>query len=212
MDYRDQFGDTHYLVSNTDGTIQNHQYTTMINILPGETGTVYGQNEVFRANDLIKEVRLAVYYYRYLSGQKVYIPDSQLYWFSTKDGELPRPTTGPNYVQPDEDTLDRAMRINMGANQCTLYSYTVKEFSRSKRPGIYLANMNDTGYAAAWGLQPGDVIYGADDTLWADDPFILNRALCDVYDGKTVILKVVRNGEEIEVEIQKEIKQEEPEE
>lgn len=201
VDYRDQFGDTHYLLSNTDGSIANHQYTTMINIQPGGIGTVYGQNEVFRANDMIKEVRLAICYYRYLSGQKVYIPDSQLYWFSTKTGEMEHPEIHENYVQPDEDTFDRAARISLGANTCSLYSYVVKEFSRSKRPGVFLSAVGENGNAAAWGLQRGDVIYGVDGRLWTDDPFILNRALCDVYDGKTVRLEVVRNGEEMEVTI-----------
>ena len=206
VDYRDQFGDTHYLLSNTDGSIANHQYTTMINIQPGGIGTVYGQNEVFRANDMIKEVRLAIYYYRYLSGQKVYIPDSQLYWFSTKTGEMERPEIHENYVQPDEDTFDRAARVSLGANTCSLYSYVVKEFSRSKRPGVFLSAIGENGNAAAWGLQRGDVIYGADGRLWTDEPFIMNRILCDVYDGKTVKLEVVRNGEEITIDIAKENK------
>jgi hypothetical protein len=43
------------------------------------------------------------------------------------------------------------------------------------------------------------VVYGADNLLWEDDPFMLNRALCNIYDGKTVTLQVVRNGEEIEI-------------
>ena len=199
VDYRDQFGDTHYLLSNTDGSIANYQYTTMFNILPGETKTIYGQNEVFRANDMIKEVRLAVCYYRDLTGEKYYIPDSQLFWYSTKTGALPHPLVSEIYVQPDEDTMDRSMRINIGASTCNLYSYVVKDFSRSKRPGIYLASIEEGGNAASWGLQRGDVIYGADDILWADDPFVLNRAMCEVYDGKPVTLKIVRNGEEKEI-------------
>ena len=199
VDYRDQFGDTHYLISNTDGSIANHKYTTMFNILPGETLPVYGQNEAFRANDLIKEVRVAVCYYRFLTGQKVYIPDSQLFWVSTKTGPAERPEIGSIYVQPDEDTVDRAMRVNIGATTCELYSYVVKDFSRSKRPGIFLASIAEGGNASSWGLQRGDVIYGADNTLWADDPFMLDRAMCEIYDGLPVTLKIVRNGEEKEI-------------
>ena len=203
VDYRDQFGDTHYLISNNDGSIANHKYTTMFNILPGETKSIYGQNEAFRANDLIKEVRIAICYYRFLTGQKVYIPDSQLFWFSTKSGAMLRPEVHETYVQPDEDTMDRAARVNIGATTCELYSYVVKDFSRSKRPGIYLASITDGGNASAWGLQRGDVIYGADNILWADDPFVLNRALCDVYDGNAVTLKIIRNGEEKEITLAK---------
>ena len=198
VDYRDQFGDTHYLLSNQDGSIANHQYITMFNILPGETKPMVGQNEVFRP-DLIKEVRLAICYYRDLTGEKFYIPDSQLFWFSTKTGEMERPEVSSIYIQPDEDTFDRAMRINIGATTCNLYSYVVKDFSRSKRPGVFLASIAGGGNASSWGLQRGDVIYGADDILWTDDPFMLNRALCDIYDGKSVVLKIVRNGEEKEI-------------
>ena len=199
VDYRDQFGDTHYLISNNDGTIQNHQYTTMINILPGKDGIVYGQNELFKANDLIKEVRVAICYYRYLTGEKVYVPDSQLFWYSSKTGEMELPEVKEIYAQPDEDTTDKSMRITLGATTCNLYKYVVKTFCRCKRPGVYLAVLNANGNAARWGLQTGDVIYGADNLLWADDPFVMNRALCDIYDGKTVMLQVVRNGEEIEI-------------
>ena len=199
VDYRDQFGDTHYLISNSDGTIQNHQYTTMINILPGKDGIVYGQNDLFRANDLIKEVRVAICYYRYLTGEKVYVPDSQLFWYSTKTGEMELPEVKEIYAQPDEDTMDKSMRITLGATACNLYKYVVKTFCRSKRPGVFLAVLDPNGNAARWGLQTGDVVYGADNLLWEDDPFVLNRALCNIYDGKTVTLQVVRNGEEIEV-------------
>ena len=199
VDYRDQFGDTHYMVSNSDGTIQNHQYTTMLNIKPGTTGTVVGQNDVFRANDLITEVRVAICYYRFLTGEKVYIPDCQLYWYSTKTGEMELPEVKGIYAQPDEDTMDRSLRLSLGATTCNLYSYVVKPFCRSKRPGIYVAALSPNGYAAQWGLQVGDVIYGEDDVLWYEDPFMINRALCGVYDGNTVTLKVVRNGEEIEI-------------
>ena len=203
VDYRDQFGDTHYLLSNNDGSIANHKYTTMFNILPGETKPVYGQNEVFRANDMIKEVRLAICYFRFLTGEKVYIPDSQLFWVSTKTGVMPRPDVKENYVQPDEDVMDRAARVNIGATTCELYSYVVKDFSRSKRPGVFLASITEGGYASSWGLQRGDVIYGADDVLWADDPFVLNRALCNVYDGNAITLKIIRNGEEKEITLAK---------
>lgn len=199
VDYRDQFGDTHYLISNSDGTIQNHQYTTMINILPGKDGIVYGQNDLFRANDLIKEVRVAICYYRYLTGEKVYVPDSQLFWYSTKTGEMELPEVKEIYAQPDEDTIDKSMRITLGATTCNLYKYVVKTFCRSKRPGVFLAVLDPNGNAARWGLQTGDVIYGADNLLWEDDPFVLNRALSNIYDGKTMTLLVVRNGEEIEV-------------
>ena len=92
------------------------------------------------------------------------------------------------------------------ASTCSLYSYVVKDFSRSKRPGIYLAALNEGGNASAWGLKRGDVIYGADNILWADDPFVLNRALCDVYDGLPVTLKIVRNGEEKEITLAREKK------
>jgi S1-C subfamily serine protease len=95
------------------------------------------------------------------------------------------------------------MQITLKATTCNIYKYVVKTFCRSKQPGIYLAALNANGNAARWGLQTGDVIYGADNLLWADDPFVLNRALCDIYDGKTVTLQVVRNGEEIEIKAEK---------
>ena len=153
---------------------------------------------------MITEVRLAVNYFRYVgSGEKVYIPDSQLYWYSTKTGAMNRPEKPEDYIQPDEDTMDQAERISvkLRATTCDLYSYVVKRFSRSKRPGKYIAGVGENGWADLWGLEAQDVIFGADDMLWADDPFFLNRALAKVYNGETVTLKVVRNGEEIEIPI-----------
>ncbi len=208
VDYRDQFGDTHYLISNTDGTLQNFQYTTMFNILPGQTLPVMGRTEAFRSDDIIKEVRLAVFYYRYVeSGKKVYIPADRLYWFSSKTGEMERPENGQPYEAPDVDTKDRADRItyNLLATMCDLYPYVSKPFCRSYRAGKYLSQVGENGWARAWGLRAQDVIYGADDMLWEEDPFFLDRAFARVYDGEKVTLKVVRNGEEIEMEISKDM-------
>ena len=206
VDYRDQFGDTHYLYSNTDGTLQNYQYVTTFNIKPGETRPLMGRTEAFRSDDMITEVRLAVYYYRFVeSGKKVYIPDSGLFWFSTKKGEMPRPEKTEPYQEPEVETTDKAERINYNLymTMCDLYSYAAKPFCRSYHPGKYVAQVGRDGWAESWGLIPQDVIYGADEWVWEDDPFFLNRALARFYDGEKVILKVVRNGEEIEIPIEK---------
>ncbi len=40
-------------------------------------------------------------------------------------------------------------------------------------------------------LSLGDVVYGADDVLWEDDPFFLESAFAKIYQGEKVILKVV---------------------
>ncbi len=207
VDYRDQFGDTFYLFSNNDGTIQNYSYTTKFNIQPGQTLPLLGRTEAFKSDDIITEVRVAINYYRYVgTGIKVYIPDSQLYWYSTSTGAMPRPEIPQNYVQPDEDTTDLAERIStrLRATTCDLYSYVVKRFSRSKQPGKYIASVSDGGWAKLWGLEAMDVVYGADDLLWKDDPFFLDRVYARVYNGEEVILKVIRNGEEIEIPISKE--------
>ena len=204
VDYRDQFGDPYYLFSNSDGTIQNYSYTARVKIKPGDTVPLTGRTDGFRSDDLIEEVRLAINYYRYIdSGEKVYIPDSQLFWFSTKSGELPRPEHPVKYIQPDEDTTDLADQIsyNLRATTCDLYSYVVKRFSRSRHAGKYVAAVGDDGWAQRWGLMPKDVIYGADDMLWTDDPFFLNRAFAKICGGETATLKVVRNGREIEIPI-----------
>ena len=204
VDYRDQFGDTHYLMSNADGTLTNFQYTTMFNILPGQTKPLAGKCEAFRSDDLIREVRVAVCYYRYVeSGRKVYIPASPLYWFSSKSGDLDHPEKGVNYEQPDVETVDKAERISydLRATMCDLYPYAAKPFCRSYRSGKYIAAVGEGGWAKAWKLRAQDVIYGADDLLWEEDPFFLSRAFARVYDGETVTLKVVRNGEEIELPI-----------
>ena len=210
VDYRDQFGDTHYLYSNTDGTLQNYQYVTTFNIQPGETRPLMGRTEAFRSDDLIKEVRLAVYYYRFVeTGKKVYIPDSELFWFSTKKGEMPRPEKKDPYLEPEVEITDKAERIsyNLYATMCDLYSYAAKPFCRSYHSGKYVAQVGKDGWAEGWGLIPQDVIYGADEWVWEDDPFFLNRALARFYDGEKVTLKVVRNGEEIEIPIEKEKKE-----
>ena len=77
----------------------------------------------------------------------------------------------------------------------------VKRFSRSRHAGKYVAAVGDDGWAQRWGLMPKDVIYGADDMLWTDDPFFLNRAFAKICGGETATLKVVRNGREIEIPI-----------
>ncbi len=200
VDYRDQFRDTHYCFSNTDGTIQGVRYTSRVNIKPGNTASVAGRNDSFLSDDLITEVRVAICYYRYVeSAEKIYIPDSQLYWFSTKYGEMERPAVSANYVAPEDEILDKAERMTLGATTCDLYSFVCRVFARSYRPGKYIAIVGDEGYCKYWGLEAGDVIYGADGVLWEDDPFCFEKALAKAYNGATVPLMVVRNGEEITI-------------
>ncbi len=208
VDYRDQFRDTHYCFSNSDGTIQSYRYTTRLNILPGAASTLAGRSDSFRSSDLITEVRLAICYYRYVeSAEKVYIPDSQLYWFSTKTGEMEKPEITENYKAPEIEITDKAERISLGATTCELYTYVSKSFARSYRPGKYLSIIGKDSNAEYWGMEARDVIYGADGNLWENDPFFLERAFADLYDGKTVQLMVVRNGEEIEISAAKKPKE-----
>ncbi len=200
VDYRDQFRDTHYCFSNTDGTIQGVRYTSRVSILPGKTVSVAGRNDSFLSDDLITEIRVAICYYRYVeSAEKIYIPDSQLYWFSTKYGEMERPAVSFNYVAPDQEILDKAERMKLGATTCDLYSFVCRVFARSYRPGRYISIVGEDGYCKYWGLEAGDVIYGADGILWTDDPFCFEKALAKAYNGMTVPLMVVRNGEEITI-------------
>ena len=134
-----------------------------------------------------------------------------MYWYSSLTGEIERPEDGTSYTAPDVETTDKAdkMTYNLRATMCDLYPYVSKAFCRSYRSGKYVSAVGEGGWAQQWGLKPQDVIYGADDQLWEDDPFFLNRALAKVYDGETVNLMVVRNGEEVEIPIGKEAPAEE---
>ena len=122
---------------------------------------------------------------------------------------MPRPEKTEPYQEPEVETTDKAERIsyNLYATMCDLYSYAAKPFCRSYHSGKYVAQVGKDGWAEGWGLIPQDVIYGADEWVWEDDPFFLNRALARFYDGEKVTLKVVRNGEEIEIPIEKKKKE-----
>lgn len=205
-DFRDQFGDSHYCYSKVDGSMANYQFTQLLTVPSGETVQAVGQNDVYGPLDAITEIRIAVNYFRYIgTGERIYIPDEQLCWYSTLTGPVEQPRITDMYREPEMEILDKAERIHPGMVTCDLYRYVSKTFARSYRSGEYVCQIQPGSFAEQWGLRPGDVIYGEDGVLWNADPFIMERAIAGIYDGNTVTLMVVRNGEEIEIPISRSV-------
>ncbi len=143
----------------------------------------------------ITEVRCAIVKVVFDDSSEIYIPDDQLYWFSTKKGYLEKPAPGENYQVPSESILNKAEKFNLGMDTFYVTSNT-KAFYDTTEIGAYVSCVEPDSDAEKCGLQLKDLILEADGLTYREDPYYMERAEAKMADGESVSLKVLRNGSE----------------
>ncbi|MER1994282.1 MAG: PDZ domain-containing protein [Eubacteriales bacterium] len=143
----------------------------------------------------ITEVRCAIVQVTFDDGTVVYIPDDQLYWFSTKKGYLEKPAPRENYQVPSEDILNKAEKFDFGMETFYITSNT-KAFYGLPEIGAYVSHVDPDSVAEKCGLQLKDLIIEADGLTYREDPYYMERAEAKIAEGESVSLKVLRNGNE----------------
>lgn len=143
----------------------------------------------------ITEVRCAIVQVTFDDGTVVYIPDDQLYWFSTKNGYLEKPAPRENYQVPDETLLDKAEKFDFGIYTFYVTSNT-RPFYGLPELGAYVCHVEPGSAAEACGLQLRDLITEADGLTFREDPYFMERAGAKMAEGESVSMKVLRNGNE----------------
>ena len=204
IDYYNQFNEQTFNVSKANDSLIDYQFKSTILVKAGRSSQVKNRIESFGKDSPVSAVRIAVYYYRLADGGKVRIPDSQLYWFDSKAGADERPAIEFIYSGPGSDVLNKSESFLMGYSHIDVYSYIARKFAHSDMPGLYVTKVSPDSIAEKGGLLPGDLIYGADEFLWADEPAFPDYAKARMADGKTVVYHVVRNGLKKDLEMKRE--------
>lgn len=157
-------------------------------------------NANYITNHDIAEIRLAVIEIYFEDGSYVAIPDDQTYWYSTlpDEGYLEQPPVKENVPAPDRETWNKAKSILAGWNATDVIEANRSCYGISES-GSYIIHIEPGSIAEKCGLQLKDLIVEADGIRWAEDPFCITRAAAKVSDGETVIFKVLRNDEIVEL-------------
>lgn len=146
----------------------------------------------------ITEVRCAIVKVVFDDGSEIYIPDDRLYWYSTKNGYLEKPAPGENYQVPSATILNKAEKFDLGMDTFYVTSNT-KAFYGFSEIGAYVSRVEPDSDAEKCGLRLKDLIIEADGLTYREDPYYMERAEAKMADGESVIFKVLRDGEVVEL-------------
>ena len=157
-------------------------------------------NDVRIFNQEISEVRCAICRIDFEDGSFAYIPDKQLYWFSSLPGEgyLEKPAVRENYVAPNQEIQDKAASFQLGWGYTKVITFLQAWYGVSKT-GMFVTHIEPDSIAEKCGLQLKDLVFEVDGISYAEnnDMVILGKA--KMADGETVIFKILRDGEILEL-------------
>ena len=201
VDYYDTYEKQKYIRYSSTNELTDYSFTKLVNVKPEGKLVIKNSTDVFDAGNPLGEIRIAIVAYRLADGTKVKIPDSQLYWYSTKTGYGERPVIESIYHMPDELTIEKSDEFLLGIWSVDLYSYISKKYASSKYSGDYLTKIGQGSIAERSGLIVGDVIYGADELWWKDEPYFFEIVKARMFDGATVVLHVMRYGDTVDIPV-----------
>lgn len=144
---------------------------------------------------LSDNVELAVQGYKTEDGSSYAIPESQLHWFSSKNGYEDGSTGSFSYEYPPQSIFEKGGSFNMGVSTESVFPEDPQEVT-----GYLIDGIGD-GFMASYDVQVGDVIYGANGILIHDDPFAVEKAKAEYADGKDIVLMIKRGEALMDVTI-----------
>ena len=171
-----------------------------INAFSKSSHSFYPTNSGERLTDQkIEEIRIAIDRIEFDDDTAVNIPDSQKYWFSTVSGYLNRPVVTANYTYPPQEIFDKANTISLGFEHVSVESFTKPWYGVSET-GFYVVHVVPGSIAEQCGLQEKDLVFEANGLSYAEDLNFIPYANAKIADGESVIFKVLRDGEVVELE------------
>lgn len=203
VDYYNKFNEQQYIQTIAEGYLTENGFSPSVNLKPGKTVTIKNETYVFTKDQPVSKIKVAVCGYRYKNGNSVTIPDSHLYWFDSANGYERKPSVYKAYKEPSQSVLNKRDIVWFGMETLNIYSYIKTKYAHSAEPGIYLTAVNDGSLAQKSGLKVKDIIYGIDELYWKDEPFCIEYGKARLAEGKTIVIHVLRAGEKIDLEIDK---------
>ena len=146
------------------------------------------------------KVRIALRQIDYKDGTSYIIPDNQLCWYEINTGYTSNPDVKVPYQMPDKEVFVKNNKFTFGLIYCNVSGYLSKQFVSSDQGGVWVYSVNRDSYADKSGLLEGDLIIGIDELSYADEPYIMEIAKARMYDGQSVTLHLIRNGQLVDIE------------
>ncbi len=144
-------------------------------------------------------LEVAVQQYTTLDGRTYRIPESQLCWFSSKDGYPEGTVLAFDYDYPDRSVFQKSYSFGLGLSIDRIYPELAARHGLT-RSG-YLVTAVSGGLLAAFDVREGDLIWALNGLQIIDDPCALEKAKAALTDGTDMVLSILRDGEEITVTV-----------
>ena len=188
----------------SDGTPENinNEYRFFRQTIPlpaGETRSEsYNLGQYYEGID---HLDVAVDYIRMGNGTVIEYSDSGRRWFSSLEGDYTVQTENqPENCYPGRELLDRAGSFRLGYSSMDIWEELAGHYGYH-HAGSCVEEVAEDSAADLAGLRPGDLIYMADGVLFADDPYIIEKAKIRMLDGDSVTLTAERPGQDEPVEL-----------
>ena len=129
------------------------------------------------------------------------LPDSRLHWYSTAEKAYISEPEGDLYVPPETETPEEAAEIRLGFTVVPV-TREIAEAYGFRHNGLLIYAVENGSVAETVGLLPGDLIFGADETFWDGELYILPLAVSKLAKGEAVTLWLERGSEEYALELE----------
>ncbi len=198
--YFDRFGNQNFCADSVQELDEERQIITWSKLngelAPGETLSVGLQHREMTSYFNTVRMEVAVAYYCDTEGNRFYIPENQLNWFSSEEkdyvGERHASRAIPGLTAEEKESI---RRVDLGITYRDLYLDYAKHLYYS-RSGEIITYVKTGSPADLCGLREGDLIVEADGVAWADDPLTLQRAHARFANGSAITLTVERENHE----------------
>ena len=118
-----------------------------------------------------------------------------MHWFSSKDGYGDDDSGSFTYDCPENEVLEKSGSFSMGISTEYIFPEDGQEVTG------YLIDAIKDGVLKSSDIEPGDIIYGANDIQIFDDPFAIEKAKAQYSDGKDMVLMIKRGNEYLNITV-----------
>ena len=161
----------------------------------GKEGTMDAVIPSLKEPYVVARLRFAVYRYTLEDGTVVTIPDSQLYWYSSAtDAYEPRTLITQPYQAPSLELQKQAENNELGFSTQDFYSPLAEGCLGCPEAGKLVVSVKMDSVAENAGIRIGDLIYGADELRFVNEPFFMTYAKDRLLREQEVIFHLFRNG------------------
>lgn len=164
-------------------------------VLPGDIRDIRIENGYQSAFSSTLEI--ALQQYTTLDGKTYRVPESQLCWFSSRDGYAAAAPCSFRYDYPDASVFRKSYSFSLGVSIERIYP-EMTEARRVSKAG-YLVTGIRGGILAGREIQVGDLIWAVNGIPIVEDPCAMEKAKASLTDGAEMTLSLLREDQPMEL-------------